>query len=390
MLGRMLGFQQSPHQELTAALRRTMQLAHDLVGRPRCSALVVCATVFAVNLSITGGVEAAGEAKIRMMLGNRPVEGMALSWSAERALLLRRDGQILAFSPADATDIQRAPDVFRALSSTDLRGPLLREFGPNFDVQLAGSYIVVHPKDRSVPWAKQFDALHRSFLHYFASRGLATAKPRFPLVAVVLPDRRAFLKYAARENAQLPAHCAGYYSNFSNRVVQYDHGEGNNAELIIHEASHQVAFNTGLHHRGSPPPRWVSEGLGTMFEAPGVWNSVAHPSLKDRINRRQLEAFRKFLPDRPQGTLASFVSNDWLFRTNTPAAYAEAWALSFFLSETRPRAWANYLRITSSTKRNANPTSPELLQEFISAFGPDLKSLESRYLRYISQLQGMP
>ena len=327
---------------------------------------------------------------VEFVLGGQPVQGMPLAWTRGRALLLRRDGQILNFSPANATQLRKSAETFRALKSVDMRTPLLREFGPAFDVQFAGKFVVVHPKARNEPWAQQFDQLHRNFVHYYTSRGVGVAKTRFPLVAIVFPDRLGFLKYAAQEKAKLPPHCIGYYSNFTNRVVLYDQGASTrgviNSSLIIHEASHQVAFNVGIHHRGSPPPRWLSEGLGTMFEAPGVWNSQAHPNREDRINMSQLAAFRRYAPGRPAGSLASFVSNEWLFRTDVAAAYGESWALSFFLSETHPHAWANFLRITGNPKRDAQVDDAQLLQEFMSAFGADLRGLEAQYLRFMEQL----
>ena len=123
-----------------------------------------------------------------------------------------------------------------------------------------------------------------------------------------------------------------------------------------------------------------------MFEARGVWNAAAHPSRADRINVGQLSAFRKHAAARPAGSLPSFVANDWLFRTNTAAAYGESWALSFFLSETRPQAWAQYLRRTGNVQRAATTTPQQRLDEFIQAFGPDLKMLESEFLRFMRDL----
>ena len=331
-------------------------------------------------------VQAADETMLQMQLGQRTIMGMALGWSDQRALVLQRDGQILEFSPGQARNIQRVSEPFRAMSAAEIKPRLLAEFGSHFQVQTAGSYVVVHPRGSREAWAQQFDMLHRSFLHYFRSRGIKTAKPRFPMVAVVLPDKLSFMRYAQRDGARVPDNCAGYYSNFTNRVVQYNQGTGQNLELIIHEASHQVAFNTGVHHRGSPPPRWLTEGLGTMFEARGVWNSSNYRELSDRINASQLAAFRQYLPQRPQGSLPSFIAGERLFRSNTAAAYGESWALSFFLSETRPRQWAYYLKLTSDVRRASNIGPTELLHEFMTAFGSDLKMLEMQFLRYIEQL----
>ena len=88
----------------------------------------------------------------------------------------------------------------------------------------------------------------------------------------------------------------GFYSPTSNRVTLYDQGAGasnrrawqQNEATIIHEATHQMAFNTGVHNRFAPTPRWLAEGLGTMFEAPGVWDWRNHNQLSERINRGRL------------------------------------------------------------------------------------------------------
>lgn len=337
---------------------------------------------------LCGPARGADELMLELTVGGRAVIGMPLAWGAERALLLQADGQIVSLPTPDASLVQRMAEPFRAVDGPALREPLLREFGSAYDVSLAGPYVVVHPRGSQVAWAREFDQLYRNFLHYFARRGVATAKPRFPLVAVVFSSRDEFLRYAQREGANLPSGCAGYYSTFTNRVAQYGQAGGSLADqtLIIHEASHQVAFNTGVHHRGSPPPRWLSEGLGTMFEARGVWNSGAYPARADRINAEQLAAFRRYRTRRAAGSLPEFLTGDRLFRSDSAGAYAESWALSFFLSESEPRGWARYLRITSDPSRPANPTPQRLLGEFEQAFGARLPMLEARYLRFMAQL----
>ena len=39
---------------------------------------------------------------------------------------------------------------------------------------------------------------------------------------------------------------------------------------VVHEATHQMAFNCGLHARLAPVPVWVSEGIATYFETPDL------------------------------------------------------------------------------------------------------------------------
>ena len=71
----------------------------------------------------------------------------------------------------------------------------------------------------------------------------------------------------------------GHYDPASNRVFLFDatkdagYDWSENADTIIHEATHQTAYNVGVHKRFIAAPRWMVEGLATMFEARGVWNA---------------------------------------------------------------------------------------------------------------------
>ena len=61
--------------------------------------------------------------------------------------------------------------------------------------------------------------------------------------------------------AAVPAGVVGVYGLISSRIILYDmQGKKDsrswqeNASAIIHEATHQTAFNTGVHSRYTPPP----------------------------------------------------------------------------------------------------------------------------------------
>src|SRR5690606_892049 len=113
---------------------------------------------------------------------------------------------------------------------------------------------------------------------------------------------------------------------------------------IVHEATHQTAFNTALHRRFAQTPTWVIEGLGTLFEPRGVWNSRDYPEQEDRINRERLDYFKAYRKSGRQPlSLMNLVADDRLFQTNPLAAYAEAWALTFYLTEKMPQKYGEYL-----------------------------------------------
>lgn len=340
---------------------------------------------------------AAGERPlIELELEGRRLEGMPLAWSKSDAFLLARDGHLWNFRPGDATKPRKISDHFTSLSPNDMRGTLKAEFGKGFDVSGTGHYLVVHPRGERNEWAPRFEELYRNYMRYFTARGFEPTRPQFPLVAVVFRNEQDFLKYASQSGTRLVPGTLGYYSPMTNRILLYDVTAGQrelpewemNAETIVHEAVHQMAFNTGVHSRYCPPPRWVAEGLGTVFEARGVWNSKRFAQQSDRINRFRFEEFTKYAVRKHNGnSLAELVSSDRIFQSDPRAAYAEAWALSFFLFETQPRQYVKYLQATAAHPQFTEQRGPERLQEFTRYFGEDLRQLDSRYLKFIASLK---
>jgi hypothetical protein len=342
------------------------------------------------------GYAAEQQMLVELELEGKRIEGTPLAWSKTDVFLLARDGHLWNFSPSEATRYRKIADQFSSLSPNDLRGSLKSEFGRDFDVASTGHYLVVHPKGQRNDWAPRFEELYRSYMRYFTARGFEPKRPQFPLVAVVFPNERDFLKYAQKSGASLVPGTLGYYSPETNRILLYDVTDGNkqnpdwqiNAETIVHEAIHQMAFNTGVHSRYSVPPRWVAEGLGTVFEAKGVWNSKRFSQQSDRINRYRFEEFRKFSASRRKpGALTEFISSDRVFQSDPGPAYAEAWALSFFLFETQPKMYVDYLQATAQRPQFTDYRAPERLADFSKFFGADLRQLESRFLKFIAGLK---
>jgi hypothetical protein len=155
--------------------------------------------------------------------------------------------------------------------------------------------------------------------------------------------------------------------------------------VLIHEATHQTAFNTGIHTRYCLPPKWLAEGLAMLFEAPGVYDSHRYSQTADRVNRDRLRAFRQAVaPHHVPKLLSAIVAGDDLFRTSPGAAYAEAWALSFFLVETEPDKYARYLRQTASRPAFQQYAAAERTADFTAVFGNDWRMLEARFLRFMA------
>ena len=98
------------------------------------------------------------------------------------------------------------------------------EFGAGFTITQTRRYVICSDAGKHYDrWVGMlFERLMTAFFKQWKTKELKLHKPHFPLVAVVLADRRKFAAYAARDAGVLTAGTAGYYSMRSNRIVLYD------------------------------------------------------------------------------------------------------------------------------------------------------------------------
>jgi hypothetical protein len=358
----------------------------------RLASLILAATTF-----FAVAARAAAERQRFTMLieiDGQEVEGMPLAWSSQRAYLLGRDGRLWDFSPGKSSNYRKTSSYFNSFSAAEMRAAMEREFGGRLEVTGTGHYLVAHPRGYGAHWAQRFEDLYRSCVSYFRRRELRVHEPEFPLVAVVWQRREDFAHYAASVGTNVRSDILGFYSPMTNRVLLYDQGGGGNQSVwrqnestIIHEATHQMAFNIGVHNRFGVTPRWLAEGLGTMFEARGVWDWSNYSDIRDRVNRGRLTQFRQWLKTgRKPGAFVNLVSSDRQFETNPPAAYAESWAWVFFLTEIYPRQFAEYVARTAAHKDFEDYPMARRLSDLTTVFGSDLRLLESHFLSFIEKL----
>ncbi|HWA98049.1 MAG TPA: DUF1570 domain-containing protein [Pirellulales bacterium] len=320
------------------------------------------------------------------------IEGYPLFSSKREVQLLSRDGQLLTFSPGDARNSRKSSGGFRSYTASEMRSQLAREFGQTFDVSGTGHYLVVHPRGQRDLWAPRFEELYRSCVHYFSRRGITVTDPEFPLVAVVWRNQADFMRYAAKDGAKIGTNVLGYYSPKTNRITLYDTTGASganwqqNADVIIHEATHQTAFNTGLHRRFADNPRWLVEGLATMFEARGVYDSNDYQNQADRVNRGRWRSFQRLEQNGKPSAIADLLAGDKLFERDVDRAYAQAWALTFYLCETQPYRYSDYLKLVYRRAAFDQYQSTQRLKDFASVFG-DVPLLESHFRRYMDELQ---
>jgi len=345
------------------------------------------------------------------------VEGELLVTAQDGGLLLMaRDGVLWAVQPEELVEHTADDAPFEPLSAEALSERLLAELPDGFDVHATAHYLICYNTSRAyAQWCGSlFERLYLGFTNYWSRRGFDLHQPRFPLVAIVFSDRRSYVDFSRAEVGEAVKSIIGYFSLTTNRMVMYDltgreslvigGGRGGTSARInrflarpdaarivatvVHEATHQIAFNCGLHTRYSDCPLWFSEGIAVYFETPDLRSSRGWRGIGE-INRPRLTRFKDYLRHRPPDSLETLLRDDKRLQTTDGGldAYAEAWALTYFLLNRYPRQYVAYLKRLSEKKPMRYDNAQTRLAEFREAFGDDLEKLDAEFVHAMSRLR---
>ncbi|MEO1525038.1 MAG: DUF1570 domain-containing protein [Planctomycetota bacterium] len=322
----------------------------------------------------------------------RTVVGEILVEAQDGGLMLQSDdGRIWVVQPEQITSRTGDDTELKPLTADEMAARMQEEMPSGFTVYQTSHYVIVHnTTDR---YARQvgllFEQLYRGFYAYWKNQGWRLPEPRFPLVALVLGDRNDFLKYAAAEVGGAAEMVFGYYHRASNRMMTHNMPNlERNVATIVHEATHQLAYNCGLQTRYADNPIWVSEGLAMYFESPD-FSSVSKWRGIGRVNQVNLTRWRKYLPRRPSDSLATLIADDGRFQNaaTVESAYGESWALTYFLLRTKRKEFVKYMRLLSEGKRLAEKTPRERIEMFESAFGDPLSKIDRSFVLYMNRVR---
>jgi hypothetical protein len=356
--------------------------------------LFVGLTLLGLTIQVASGQSGVEKLQtVQFSRGTKQYTGALLAEDADNYVLLQRDGRMKVVAREGSSAPNLVAARFTPFTAQTIADGLREEFGRAYEVSHVGNYLVVHPPGKSRECALPFEEQFIRSQQYFHLRGVATSSPDFPLVAVVLKTRTEFDRFLQKYQPENHSpHVVGYYSPRSNRTITYDQSDsgrgGETFSTLVHEATHQIAFNTGIHSRFAPMPRWFTEGLATMFEAPGIHNGAAYPGLKQRVNREWLAYLKKQAKQgQTSGVLPELISSDELFRSSPQKAYGYAWGLTFFLAELHPEKYAQYVKRVGGRGEFREYGSQQRTEDFVRVFGSDLVDLEARMLRYLADFK---
>lgn len=345
--------------------------------------------------AFASAVQSENDVTVKVKVRDKSFIGKPLVWDGKEMVLLRRDGR-MSILPVDShDDYTKVADSFKPKSVSAIRDQLQKEFQGKYQVSTTKNFIVVHPYGDANVWATPFEELYQRFKSYFTSRGISLESPPFPMVAVVLKTRGEFDRFLKNYHDYDPS-ILGYYSPRSNRIITFDQNKGKSkdkswffsADTIVHEATHQSAFNTGLHNRFGRVPRWMSEGLAMMFEAPGVNNSNYFSRQTTRVNRgRLLQLKQLYKNNQGEGAIGNLVVSDRLFRSKPDLAYAMSWGLTFYLAENHPQKYVEMLRNDGAREDFTGYEKRQRARDFLKLYKMDMTELEVRVKRFILGLE---
>jgi hypothetical protein len=259
-------------------------------------------------------------------------------WLAS-AVFLGGAGLGLGTSAHAAGDVSAEEGAIQALATKAGLGPFrTSELEPYLGIGDA-------PDAYRINALKRCRALAKAYEKHFRDKGLAVTFPSTRLTVVTLKDKESYASFLGEEPGGA---VGGHYDLDTSRLVIFDFRPGGdpkaragleqiNSFTLIHEATHQLTFNTGLLDRLGDVPKIISEGLamyaelwrpeGRSLPAVGL-GTVNRPRLQVLINQaKEAEAWID---------LGTLLTDDTFFeRAETEQlAYAEAWVLVHHLLKT--------------------------------------------------------
>jgi len=278
------------------------------------------------------------------------------------------------------------------------------------------------------------ERVYEAFYYKFYGNNVALEIPKEPLKVVLFKEHRDYDAFAKQLGDDM-ASTAGFYEHTTNTSVFFDQGsheqfkkllaldrqiqaekkqaiaareknierivnlakairllvyierESQDIEVVSHEATHQLAANSGLLPKHVMIPSWVHEGLATYFESP---NNAAWAGF-GAVNKQRLEWYRALERDRAHSNI-DFIVGDQIFnyaRTSSGIlhGYAQAWALTHFLVEKHFDRYVGFCRRLGEMPPDTPISSQQLTVLFNSVFNENRSRLDSEWRSHMGSLK---
>ncbi len=254
---------------------------------------------------------------------------------------------------------------FKLFSKEERIAALKPELGEGFSTLATKHYLIAYNTDPAyAEWCSELlERFYAGYFAYWKKLKLDLHEPDSLLTVIIFRNKDEFQAFYEADVGQKTQSSFGYYSIRRNRSVLYDFSglEGDdrkkvasikramkkvpfNLSTIVHEGTHQLAFNSGLHTRYADNPVWLTEGIAMLFEAPDFgskkWTAIG------RLTDWRKNTLSGKLTQLDANSLSQLTQSDDRFRSEETAnhAYAEAWGLTLFLMNRRKKQFTEYIK----------------------------------------------
>ncbi len=267
---------------------------------------------------------------------------------------------------------------------------LLAELGESYRAVRSAHFVIV--SDAAIDLVKALAELAEGTLHDVrrtaAGWKAPIQRPAHKMTIVYMSDARRFEVWLRRAGLTPDRLIPGFFEAAGNRCVVLNLPTATTSPVersrdesalrvgVRHEVAHLVLHNVGL--LPGPPRaerRWLEEGLAMRFETPEPLNTAR---LEDF-----LAAGRSLNADWLRGLVSDGVALDAI-GDGHQTAYAAAWALAYYLSETQPAAFATCVRGSARTPGDGAASAPTT--NFERTFGRIDAAFVEKWREYMAGL----
>ncbi len=322
-------------------------------------------------------------------------------------LLEERNGKLHQIAAKRIKSRDAAEFPFAPLTSMELAIDLLSQVSGEFEITETEHYVICsNSASEYVEFCgKLLESVFEQYFRVMGELKVAVNPPLRKLPVVVFANASDFQAFAKKKHPEVSfEETPGYFSVSDNQTLLLDlTGDRSirsapsirkrlaekplQVATVVHEAVHQLAFNSGLQVRMADNPLWLSEGLAMYFES-GVSRTSLLLSRPGVVNPRHHPAFMQLARDnRITDGLKSLIESDTAFQNaaEMPAAYAKSWALTHYLVREERIGLQKYLQGIAMRKPMVGLTAEQRSQEFHDAFGKLPDEMEREIVSYMKR-----
>jgi len=324
-----------------------------------------------------------------------------------------RMGRIYIFKNTQILEITEDDTPFTPCTNEEAIKNLQEEYGDSFEVHTTEHFLFLYNTSTGyAQWCGELlEKLYLAFERFAEQKNLKLTDNGYPMIVLLFSNIQEFRQYASQDLPDSKGILA-YYNMQSNRTFLYELSgletetadqrraktykqvaeilsrpqAALNVATIIHEATHQLAFNRGLFQRTGPIELWVVEGLSLVFETPDETSTRGWTYRgSTKVNKRQYQQFVTYMNRKPADPIRDLIRED-KFMKQIHESYSMSWALFYYLNKKEPRKLSEYIKKIGEREPYSQYTPEDRLADFEAVFGNDWEKFYRKFLNFYQSM----